>query len=130
MSTDDRLAWRTSSYSSNGEACVEVAPAARRAGGAAESGDHEVYVRHSKRPDAGTIAFTASDWTALIGQVRAGSFDLTGGVTVQKDGTETILHARDTGVTLRFDQDEWEAFIAGADAGEFDHARLGGTQRS
>ncbi|MBO0850521.1 MAG: DUF397 domain-containing protein, partial [Pseudonocardia sp.] len=27
MATPDHLAWRTSSYTSKGEACVEVAPA-------------------------------------------------------------------------------------------------------
>lgn len=51
--------WRTSSYSSNGEACVEVAPVPER-----------VLVRDSKSPQAGTIAFAAPAWAAFVELTR------------------------------------------------------------
>lgn len=47
--------WRTSSYSSNGENCVEVAPVPDR-----------MLVRDSKCPEAGMIEFTAPAWAAFI----------------------------------------------------------------
>ncbi|MDQ1527550.1 MAG: hypothetical protein QOG18_2163, partial [Microbacteriaceae bacterium] len=53
MTTADHLAWRISSRSSNGENCVEVAPAA-----------DGVVIRHSKHPSAGTITFPGSAWRA------------------------------------------------------------------
>ena len=55
MITARRPQWRTSSYSSNGENCVEVAPVPDR-----------VLVRDSKHPDAGTIEFTLPAWTSFV----------------------------------------------------------------
>jgi hypothetical protein len=47
--------WRTSSYTSNGEACVEVAPVSDR-----------MLVRDTKCREAGMIAFTPSAWTSFL----------------------------------------------------------------
>lgn len=47
--------WRTSSYSSNGENCVEVAVVPER-----------MLVRDSKCPEAGMIEFTSPAWSAFI----------------------------------------------------------------
>jgi len=55
-------AWRTSSYSSNGESCVEVAPTA---GGAA--------VRDTKHRAGGAISFTARAWSAFVAGQRRGT---------------------------------------------------------
>ncbi|MBB5955677.1 hypothetical protein FHS29_002258 [Saccharothrix tamanrassetensis] len=61
MPPADRLTWRTSSSSSNGENCVEVAPVA---GGAT--------VRDTKHRAGGTVSFTSAAWEAFIaGLTRA-----------------------------------------------------------
>lgn len=58
-----RPQWRTSSYSSNGENCVEVA-----------SVPGHVLVRDSKRPDAGMIGFTPRAWASFVREsVEGGS---------------------------------------------------------
>lgn len=58
------LAWRKSSHSSNG-ACVEVATTGTK-----------VFVRDSKRRTGPVLTFTAQEWTAFLGGVRDGEFDL------------------------------------------------------
>lgn len=52
--------WRKSSYSGKETNCVEVALG------------REVGVRDSKRPGAGQLTVSASDWSALIGAVKSG----------------------------------------------------------
>ena len=60
-----RLTWRKSSFSGgNGADCVEVAET-----------DAGVLVRHSKRPDEGSLEFTPSELTAWIAGCKAGEFD-------------------------------------------------------
>ncbi|HEY2575469.1 MAG TPA: DUF397 domain-containing protein [Streptosporangiaceae bacterium] len=61
MTTADHLAWRTSSRSSNGENCVELAPAP---GG--------VAVRDSKNRTAGMIVFPPHAWAAFVRETRDG----------------------------------------------------------
>jgi hypothetical protein len=64
MNTADRLAWRTSSYTSNGEACVEVAPAT-----------DAVLVRDTKDRGTGPILrFDYPEWAAFLAGVRDGEF--------------------------------------------------------
>lgn len=57
--------WRKSSHSSAGQDCVEF-----------RCVDDGVQIRNSKRPDAGTIHYTNSEWTAFIAGVKNGEFDL------------------------------------------------------
>jgi len=57
--------WRKSSFSGQQSNCVEF----RRTPGGVE-------VRNSKRPDAGTVAYTDSEWKAFIAGAKAGEFDL------------------------------------------------------
>ncbi|WP_424184045.1 DUF397 domain-containing protein [Actinokineospora sp. G85] len=109
MTPVDHLAWRTSTRSSNGESCVEVAPTADGA-----------IIRHSKHPDAGTIAFPLADWTAFLHDTLDGSANTNGVATITKIGTNTVVTSHTTGVALRYDADEWSAFLAGANDGEFD----------
>ncbi|WP_298182830.1 DUF397 domain-containing protein [Saccharomonospora sp.] len=56
--------WRKSSFSGKETNCVEF----RRVEGGVE-------VRNSKRPDAGVIAYTDSEWRAFVAGVKAGEFD-------------------------------------------------------
>lgn len=57
--------WRKSSFSGKESNCVEF----RRTSDGVE-------VRNSKRPDAGTIAYTDSEWSAFLAGAKAGEFDL------------------------------------------------------
>jgi hypothetical protein len=109
MTTADRLAWRTASYSSDGENCVEVAPAV-----------DDVIIRHSKHPTAGTITFPFPAWTAFVHDARDGQANTNGVATITKIGTDTLVTSLHTTVALRFDAEEWSAFLAGATDGEFD----------
>jgi uncharacterized protein DUF397 len=110
MTPADRLAWRTSTRSSNGENCVEVAPAAEG-----------VVIRHSKHPAAGTITFPQHAWTAFLREVSEDVPTRANGVVaITKIGTDTLVRSLTTDVELRFDEGEWSAFLAGAADGEFD----------
>jgi hypothetical protein len=111
MTTVDGLAWRTASYSSNNENCVEVALSL-----------DGVVIRHSKHPRAGTIAFTFPAWTAFLSEARDGLPSANQVAAVVKIGTDTVVRSTHTDVELRFDQVEWSAFIAGVADGEFDFA--------
>jgi hypothetical protein len=59
-------AWRKSSRSGGSGQCVEVAT----------NLEGIVAVRHSKRPDAEVIVYTAAEWQAFIGGAKDGEFDL------------------------------------------------------
>lgn len=107
MTTADRLPWRTSSYSGNGEGCVDVAPT-----------DDAVLIRHSKHHDHGTILFTPTKWEVFVRESRVGLASTNGVATVEQDGTDTLVTSTKT--QLRFNDIEWTAFIAGANDGEFD----------
>ena len=56
--------WRKSSFSSGQQSCVEVADTASA-----------IWVRDSKHPDDGHLAFTRSELAAFIAGVKAGEFD-------------------------------------------------------
>lgn len=130
MSTGNRLEWRTSSFSSNGEACVEVAPTTgwrtSSYSGAGENcvdvapSESHVYLRHSKHPTDGTIAFDLRAWSAFVDESRNDSPSANGVVSVHKEGADTLVRAEDGAIELRFDDGEWTAFVAGARDGEFD----------
>ena len=63
------VAWRISSYSSNsGGSCVEA--------GALPDGTGRVGVRHSHHPDGLAFVFGRDLWTAFLGDVKNGEFDL------------------------------------------------------
>ncbi|WP_167472870.1 DUF397 domain-containing protein [Nocardia arthritidis] len=109
MSTADRLAWRTSSYSGNGEGCVDVAPA------------HDtVYVRHAKYHDHGTIVFEAAQWSSFVEEALRNDGSRNGVALITTDRDDTVVSAGT--VQLRFNPVEWRAFLAGAADGEFDFA--------
>lgn len=51
--------WRTSSYTGDGQACVEVSLTAERA-----------LIRDTKNRDGGTIRLPVVGWSALLAQVK------------------------------------------------------------
>jgi Domain of unknown function (DUF397) len=55
-----RAAWRASSYSNNGGACIEVA----------HVGAKVITVRDSKDPSGTMLAFTPRAWTAFTSTVK------------------------------------------------------------
>lgn len=80
-----RIEWRTSSYSSsNGGQCVEVGVWRKASYSSSNAGQcvevsgvlpAAVAVRDSKDPDGPKLSFTARDWTAFTGRVKAGGLD-------------------------------------------------------
>lgn len=59
--------WRKSTKSGpNTDNCVEA-----RVGD-----DGSIYVRDTKDRDGGTLAFTRDEWTAFVGGVKGGEFDI------------------------------------------------------
>lgn len=107
-----RITWRKSSYSTATGNCVEVAPTG-----------HNVVIRHSKHPTAGTITFPRDAWAAFLHDaIRDAPSSTNGIVAITKIDTDTLVRSLTTQVELRFDQDEWTAFLAGVADGEFDLA--------
>jgi hypothetical protein len=60
------LAWRKSSYSDSGGACVETAVLP----------DRRVAMRHSKQPGEAILLYTPAEWRAFVAGAKAGEFDL------------------------------------------------------
>lgn len=60
--------WRKSSHSNGAANCVEVAMLA----------DGSVGVRHSRRPDAEVIVYSAAEWAAFVAGVKAEEFEPVG----------------------------------------------------
>lgn len=111
MTTEQHeLAWRTSSYSGEGEKCVEVAPTSCGA-----------VIRHSKRPEDGTIPFSWEAWSLFLDETRFGKPSDNGTAIIERsdDGGAVVTSLREA-IKLRFNSDEWSAFVSGATAGEFD----------
>ena len=61
---DGNLNWFTSSYSPNGQSCVECA----------RTPDGGMAVRDSKDPDSPILRFTATEWHAFVAGVRDGEY--------------------------------------------------------
>lgn len=117
MATADRPGWRTSSFSGNGESCVEVA-----------SGTRTVRVRDTKDQGAGTVltlgptAWAAFRAAAVDGEPRTGPLAVTLGLrTTTHAGTvrDTTWHVAHDGQELHFTDAERLAFARGIEAGEF-----------
>jgi len=124
--TPEPASWRTSSYSSNGSDCVEVAPTA-----------DGVLIRDTKqRGDGPIIRFRTAQWVAFL-HCAAGTdaasttdrFSITEDrQPVKDDGSATAttwhVHCRNSGSTLHFTPSEWTAFRAGICRGEFNFPAL------
>lgn len=105
--------WFTSSYSNNGNQCVEV----RFAGGV-------VLIRDSKfrrnAADAGVpepiVTVSAETWTAFLHCLLSGRGHPRLITATTPDGGTALSHH---GITLRFTAAEWSAFVAGVRDDEF-----------
>jgi hypothetical protein len=70
------IVWRTSSYSGNGDACVEVgwrtSAHSGNGGGCVEvrPGEDNVLVRDSKSRHTGTLTLDPATWRALLTTLR------------------------------------------------------------
>jgi Domain of unknown function (DUF397) len=62
---DTQLNWRKSTFSGQGNSCVEVA----------DLPDNGRAVRDSKREDSPVLTFNAAEWRAFVQGIRAGEFD-------------------------------------------------------
>jgi hypothetical protein len=105
--------WRTSTYSSNGDDCVEV-------NGAVVG----VTIRHSKDPNGPMISFTGQQWRQWLAELATDAIDNSNGavqVTVQPDGW--LVTAIETGEILQFTTSEVNAFLRGVCDDEFDLRR-------
>jgi hypothetical protein len=87
----------TSSFSNDSDMCVE-----------AGAEGHVVAVRDTKDRSIEPVIFGLGEWKAYITEVKEGLHPLRGGV-----GDYTIGH-------LHYDRGEWDAFVKGVNAGEFD----------
>ncbi|MEU8268206.1 DUF397 domain-containing protein [Sphaerisporangium sp. NPDC049002] len=64
------LHWFKARASTSGNGCVEIAHLA----------DGGVAVRHSRKPDAEVIRYTAFEWDCFLDGVKSGEFDRPGAV--------------------------------------------------
>jgi Domain of unknown function (DUF397) len=62
---DDKLVWFKSSFSANGQSCVECA----------RTPDGGMAVRDTKNRSGAVLRFTNVDWQAFIANVRDGKFN-------------------------------------------------------
>lgn len=65
MENIDDLHWRKASKSGNGGDCVEMADT-----------PDEIYVRDTKRREAGHITVKADSWRAFVAEIKAGQHDV------------------------------------------------------
>ncbi|MFJ5984470.1 DUF397 domain-containing protein [Lentzea sp. NPDC092896] len=105
-----RAGWRISSYSSNGESCVDV-----------DFTRDGAEIRHSKAPTGPSISFTPTEWSAWLQEVLTDELaNSNGGVRVEVVPEGWVVHAVRNDASLSFTHDEIIAFRAGVVAGEFD----------
>jgi hypothetical protein len=110
--------WFTSTRSNNGNQCVEV----RFDGDAVLIRDSKYRRNPANRPaEEPIITVTASEWTSFLDTLIRGRShsDLT---ALTAAGSHTTL--RHGSITLTYTPSEWDAFLAGARAGEFNRSAL------
>ncbi|MGQ4618209.1 DUF397 domain-containing protein [Nocardia sp. R7R-8] len=110
-----RTGWFTSTRSNNGNQCVEV----RFDGDAVLIRDSKYRRDPANRPaDEPVITVTAAEWTAFLDAVRTrGRSNGELRAHPVADGHTALRHGA---VTLVYTPEEWNAFLLGAHAGEFD----------
>ena len=109
-----RAGWRISSYSSNGDSCVDV--------NLTHAG---AEIRHSKVPSGPSIAFTATQWDAWLLEIVAPRLTNTNGaVLVEPTPEGWIVRAVRGEAVIVFTSAEIEAFRRGVLDGEFSRAAV------
>ena len=63
--SDDTDVWKKSSWSPNGDSCVE-----------AKISGNSVQVRDSKNPSGPVLTFSRAEWSAFLRGVHCGEFEL------------------------------------------------------
>ncbi|MGI9001852.1 MAG: DUF397 domain-containing protein [Pseudonocardia sp.] len=113
--------WFKSSVSSSDGSCVEV-----------RFHDDLVSIRDSKyRRDPAhdphrepILTVTAEQWTAFLNNLTDPTNPRTGGaLLVESSPGGPLLRATDRDTTLHFTHAEWQSFLTGVHAHEFDHPR-------
>lgn len=133
--------WRTSSFTSNGQSCVEVAPvepltwrtSCFTAGGCCvevASGQHAVLVRDTKDAGHGPVLhLDHTAWSALLAAAITRRPGSAGDLRIAHDrrstrhagaAAVTTWHVTLAGRTLHFTDSEWVAFAAGVAEREFE----------
>ncbi len=105
----EHLSWRTSSYSGNGNNCVEVAP---------DGGS--VLVRDTKDRSGPVLTFTAVQWTAFLAEVATDAPNISGTAVAEPEAKGGVALRRSDSPALFFTPSEWAAFRSGVRGGEFD----------
>lgn len=116
MATSSRPAWRTSTFTDNGQSCVEVAP---------EAG--AVRVRDTKDRGAGPELVLPHDAFAALCTAAVERRSATEPLVVRAERTTrhagravvTHWHVGSDADALHYTDAEWRAFAAGVRAGEF-----------
>ena len=122
MATSSRPAWRTSTFTDNGQSCVEVAPGpgAVRVRDTKDHGRGPELVLH---PDTfAALCALAASGAATTGHPAPGDLTITRDERVTRhDGrpVTTHWHVTAAGAGLHYTDAEWSAFAAGVRAGEF-----------
>lgn len=108
--------WYTTSYSTANMTCVQA-----RYDGRAVAVRDSKEVAGSPAADSPipTIEVAASDWSRFVAGLRSSRTPGASSIRVDDGGGATVTVNR-SDVTLTFNRDEWVAFLAGVDAGEFD----------
>ncbi|GGN29079.1 hypothetical protein GCM10011609_85870 [Lentzea pudingi] len=105
-----RAGWRKSTYSDQGNGCVDV-----------DFTSDGVEIRHSQIPNSIVITFTITQWSRWICEVITGEpTNANGAVDVSVAPNAWTVRERTTGHTLIFTDAEWRAFQLGAADGQFD----------
>ncbi|MFC6011615.1 DUF397 domain-containing protein [Nocardia lasii] len=103
--------WFTSSYSNNGNQCVEV----RFTENAVQIRDSKFRRTQATAPQP-VITVPIPVWMAFLAALRTTTPHPTLIATTTPDGSTTLHHNR---VTLHFTAPEWTAFLSGVHADEF-----------
>ena len=121
--------WFKASFSDNAASCVEV-----RFDGALVQVRDSKYRRNPANDPAcePVIAITLEQWERFLNEATGRSEpDANSALTVETTAAgATVLRAAETGRALMFTAAEWDAFLSGAQAREFDHPSFAMTTKT
>lgn len=109
---DTSISWFKSSFCGDSNCCVEV-----------QFGADRIYVSDSKLPVTAprpVIAVAVQDWMTFLSQIREGAPAKEGILRTTTRASGTVLSDTKTKTRLSYTPAEWDAFLSGVRAGEFD----------